>query len=160
MLGITVVCIGTLKEAYFKSAVAEYSKRLHGLCKLEITELDEERLCDNPSDAQIEAVIKKEGERIMKKLPNTAKIVAMCIEGKQLSSEELASYFNDTAVSGTGSIVFVIGGSYGLSDDVKKRADLKLSMSKMTFPHQLARVMLTEQIYRAFKINQGGKYHK
>ncbi|MBQ2676543.1 MAG: 23S rRNA (pseudouridine(1915)-N(3))-methyltransferase RlmH [Clostridia bacterium] len=160
MLSINIVCVGNLKEAYFKDAVAEYAKRLKGFCKFTVTEIDEERLADNPSDAQISSVIKKEGERILKKIPAGSKVVAMCIEGKQLSSEELAQFFDTAAVSGVSNVTFIIGGSYGLWDQVKQRADVKLSMSKMTFPHQLARVMLSEQIYRAFKINQGGKYHK
>ena len=160
MLGVNIICIGNLKESYFRDAVAEYAKRLKGFCKFTITEIDEERLPDNPSDAQINGALKKEGERIIKKIPVGSKVVVMCIEGKQLSSEELAAFLDNATVTGASNITFIIGGSFGLWDEVKQRADVKLSMSKMTFPHQLARVMLSEQIYRAFKINQGGKYHK
>ena len=115
---------------------------------------------DQPSEAEIDAALSAEGKQILAKISQNSKIVAMCIEGSQVSSEQLAKQFETDAVSGTGSLSFIIGGSFGLSDEVKKRADLKLSMSKMTFPHQLARVMLLEQIYRAFQINSGGKYHK
>lgn len=160
MIAVNIICIGKLKESYLRDASAEYSKRLGAFCKLNITEIQPKRLPDQPSDAEIAAALLAEGKQILAKIPSSSKIVAMCIEGGQLSSKQLAKQFAEDAVTGTGSISFIIGGSFGLSDEVKNRADLKLSMSKMTFPHQLARVMLLEQIYRAFQINSGGKYHK
>lgn len=160
MLRVSIVCVGKLKEKYLKDAVAEYVKRLQAFCKFDIIEVDEEKITDVPNDSQIENILNAEGKRILSKIDKSTKVVAMCIEGKQKSSEAFANYFSDSAVSGVSSIAFVIGGSWGLSADIKRRADLKLSMSEMTFPHQLARVMLCEQIYRAFSINSGAKYHK
>lgn len=160
MMKISIVCVGSLKEKYLKDAINEYAKRLSGLCAFEVVEINEERLPDNPSQSQIDLALKKEGERIFSKIKSGTKIIAMCIEGKMLSSEQLSKKITDYATSGTSSICFIIGGSFGLSSEVKSAADFKLSMSPMTFPHQLARVMLCEQIYRAFMINQGSKYHK
>ena len=160
MLKVSVVCVGKLKEKYLKDAAAEYSKRLQAFCKFDIIEVDEEKTSESPNNSQIENILNAEGKRILSKTDKSSKVVAMCIEGKQKSSKAFADYFADSAVNGVSSIVFVIGGSWGLSDEVKRRADLKLSMSEMTFPHQLARVMLCEQIYRAFSINSGTKYHK
>ena len=160
MLKVNVVCVGKLKEKYLKDAVSEYSKRLQSFCKFDIIEVDEEKTSDAPNNSQIENILNAEGRRILSKIDKSAKVVAMCIEGKQKSSVAFADYFSESAVNGVSSIAFVIGGSWGLSDEVKRRADLKLSMSEMTFPHQLARVMLCEQVYRAFSINSGTKYHK
>ena len=160
MQKITVLCIGKLKESYLREACSEYVKRISRFADIKITELDEERMPESPSQAQIDAAIRKEGERLISKIPSGAAVVAMCIEGGQQSSEQLARTLQDYAVGGSSSVVFVIGGSWGLSDEVKRRAQLRLSMSKMTFPHQLARVMLCEQIYRAYQISSGGKYHK
>ncbi len=160
MLSVNIICVGKLKEKYLRDACLEYSKRLGSSCKLEITELAAERCAENPSKSEILRVINAEGKRILQRLEKCGCVIAMCIEGFQMSSEELAEHLESAAVSGKSSISFVIGGSYGLSDEVKARADLKLSMSKMTFPHQLARIMLLEQIYRAFQISSGGKYHK
>lgn len=160
MLNVTVLCVGKLKEKYWRDACTEYSKRLGRFCSFNIIEIDEERLPENPSSAQIENTIKKEGERLLAKIPENAKVCAMCIEGKLCSSEELSKAIEKTAIDGFGSMFFVIGGSWGLSENVKKRAEIRLSMSKMTFPHQLARVILCEQIYRSFQISSGGKYHK
>lgn len=160
MLKVSVVCVGKLKEKYLKDAVAEYSKRLTSFCKFEIIEVDEEKTTDVPNDSQIENILSCEGKRILSKIDKSSRVCAMCIEGKQQSSEKLAAFLKEEAVSGVSHIVFVIGGSWGLSDEVKKRADIRLSMSEMTFPHQLCRVMLCEQIYRAFSINAGSKYHK
>ena len=143
MYNIDIICVGKLKEDYLRGACAEYSKRLSAFCKLKITELTPARIPDDPSKAH-----------------QSARVYAMCIEGKQLSSEELSRDIEQAAVGGSGNLVFIIGGSHGLTDEVKRRANFKLSMSKMTFPHQLARVMLLEQIYRAFMISSGGKYHK
>ena len=160
MLHIKIVAVGRLKEQYLRDASAEYEKRLSAFCKLDITELEPEKLPDNPNPTQINTALEKEAEKILKTLPQGALILPMCIEGKLLSSTELSAKINSTATSGNGNICFIIGGSYGLSDRIKQKADLKLSMSPMTFPHQLARIMLLEQIYRSFKILQGGTYHK
>lgn len=157
---ITVVCVGKLKESYLRQACAEYAKRLGGLCRFSLIEVEEERLPDRPSDAQISAALHAEGRRLLSRVPNNAAIIAMCIEGQSLASPALARYLEQLAVGGTGHAVFLIGGSWGLSDEAKAAADLRLSMSAMTFPHQLARVMLCEQLYRAAQISSGGKYHK
>ena len=147
-------------EKYLKDACAEYSKRLKAFCRLEITELSEERCGDSPSNSEIERVLFSEGKRILQKAADCDLVVSLCIEGEKLSSPQLSKYIEKAAVSGKSSIALVIGGSFGLSSEVKSRSDFKLSMSDMTFPHQLARVMLLEQIYRAFMISSGGKYHK
>lgn len=160
MLRVNIVCVGKLKEKYLRDACAEYSKRLQSFCKFEIIEVDEEKISDSPNDSQIENILNCEGKRILSKIDRSANVIAMCIEGKQKSSEELSAYFDNAAVRGISTLAFVIGGSWGLSEEVKKRADLRLSMSEMTFPHQLARVMLCEQIYRGFSISAGTKYHK
>jgi len=158
MYNIDLICIGKLKEDYLRGACAEYSKRLSAFCKLKITELTPSRIPDD--QAQIDAALADEGKRILQLIHPSARVYAMCIEGRQLSSEELSRDIEQAAVGGSGNLVFIIGSSHGLSDEVKRRASFKLSMSKMTFPHQLARVMLLEQIYRAFMISSGGKYHK
>ena len=160
MLRVNIICIGKLKEKYLKDAVSEYAKRLQGYCKFAVTELDEEKAPDGPSDSAIENILKAEGKRILSKIDRSDMVIAMCIEGRQMPSQKLAQFIANAAVSGTSTIDFIIGGSWGLSDEVKQRAVLKLSMSEMTFPHQLARVMLCEQLYRAFSINAGTKYHK
>ena len=161
MLKINIICIGKIKEKYFTDALGEYAKRLTAFCKFSVVELNEERIRSNtPNEAQIAEVIEAEGRRILQKIGASDYVAAMCIEGKLLSSEELSETLDKAALSGKSTVDFIIGGSYGLSDEVKRRADLRLSMSKMTFPHQLARVILSEQIYRAFEINSGGKYHK
>lgn len=160
MLKITLITVGRLKEQYLRDAVKEYEKRLSTLCSLKNVEIDAVKLPDNPNDSQISSALDSEAVKILSNIPNGAYVIPMCIEGKQLSSEELSQKIDTLGVSGQGSICFIIGGSYGLSDKVKSKADFKLSMSKMTFPHKIARVMLLEQIYRAFKILQGGTYHK
>ncbi len=160
MIGVNIICEGKLKEKYLRDACDEYKKRLGAFCKLNITELSPRRLSDNPSPAEIENALAAEGKEILSKIPSNSYVYAMCIEGSQLPSEKLAMKIAQNAVDGSGSITFIIGGSFGLSEEVKKRADFRLSMSQMTFPHQLARVMLLEQLYRAFNINNGGKYHK
>ena len=160
MQKIHIISIGHLKEKYLKDASAEYEKRLSAFCKLKITELDPARLPDSPNDAEINSALNFEAEKIMSQIPKDAFVVPMCIEGEQFASQALAQKISDVAVRGTSTICFIIGGSYGLHDNVKRLASLKLSMSKMTFPHQLARIMLLEQIYRSFKILQGGTYHK
>ncbi len=160
MLGVTVLCIGKLKERYLTDACGEYAKRLSAFCRLSVTELPEYRLPDNPSGAEIQKCIEKEGESILAKIPKDAFVIPMCIEGKMLTSPQLADKLAQIPLMGKSQIVFIIGGSCGLSDAVKARGNLRLSMSPMTFPHQLARVMLLEQVYRGFMINAGNKYHK
>lgn len=160
MLKLTLITVGHIKEKYFKDASSEYEKRLSAFCKLNIIELEPERLPEAPSDALIEKALDFEAEKILSKVPDGSFLIPLCIEGKELDSVELSKKLSAAALNGESSICFVIGGSYGLSDKVKQRADLKLSMSKMTFPHRLARIMLLEQIYRAFKIDRGGTYHK
>lgn len=161
MIRINIICIGKIKEKYFTDAISEYAKRLTAFCKFSIVELAEEKIRNNnPNQAEISEVIEAEGERIIKKTGSGDYVVAMCIEGKQLSSEELSAMLDNAAIMGKSTVDFIIGGSYGLSNKVKSRADFKLSMSKMTFPHQMARMVLSEQIYRSFEISTNGKYHK
>ena len=152
MQKVTILCTGKLKEKFYLDAVAEYVKRLNRFCKLEIIELPEERLPEDPSPAQIEAALSKEADAVRAKLPNGCLVIAMCVEGRERSSEDLARYLADSAAQG--------GGSYGLAPSLKAQAWAKLSMSPMTFPHHLLRVMLLEQIYRAYQINAGSRYHK
>jgi len=158
MLRVTVICVGKLKEKFYAQAAAEYVKRLGRYCKLELIELPEQRLPDGPAPAEIERALSREAEAIRGKIPPSAGVVALCIEGRLHSSQELARLLGDQR--GEKCLVFVIGGSYGLHPSVKDGARVRLSMSPMTFPHHLARVMLLEQIYRGFQILEGGKYHK
>lgn len=161
MIRINIICIGKIKEKYFTDAIAEYSKRLTAFCKFAITELNEEKIRSNtPNQSQIQEVLNSEGKRILQKIGTGDYVVAMCIEGKLMSSEELSKVIDNVSLSGKSTVDFIIGGSYGLSNEVKSRANLKLSMSKMTFPHQMARMILCEQVYRAFEISSNGKYHK
>ena len=160
MLNITIIAVGKLKEQYLRDASAEYQKRLSTLCKLNIVEINPEKLSDNPSAKEIENALNSEAKKIIEKIPKGAKVYSMCIEGKQRTSEELSKEIDNLALEGVSNIVFIIGGSFGLSDEVKKLSAYRLSMSKMTFPHQIARIMLLEQIYRATQISIGTKYHK
>ena len=160
MLNITIIAVGKLKEQYLRDASAEYQKRLSTLCKLNIVEINPEKLSDNPSAKEIENALNNEAKKIIEKIPKGAKVYSMCIEGKQRTSEELSREIDNLALEGVRNIVFIIGGSFGLSDEVKKLSAFRLSMSKMTFPHQIARIMLLEQIYRATQISIGTKYHK
>ena len=160
MIKLKIITLGKLKEKYLKDAEAEYLKRLSGYTKCELVEIEPIRLADNPSQAEIEKALKAEAELIFKKIPENSAVAAMCIEGKRYSSEELSSLMFGKINGGAAALTFIIGSSYGLHPDVKARADVKLSFSKMTFPHQLARVMLLEQTYRAFSIINGSKYHK
>lgn len=161
MLRVNIICIGKIKEKYFTDAINEYSKRLSAFCKFSVIELAEEKIRSNtPNASQIDEVIESEGKRILQKINSSDYVVAMCIEGKMMSSEELSDTLDKISLMGKSTVDFVIGGSYGLSNSVKSRAELKLSMSKMTFPHQMARMILSEQIYRAFEISTNGKYHK
>lgn len=157
-MNINLIAIGKLKEDYLRSACAEYIKRLGRYCSFELHELDECRLSDSPSEKEISSALKKEAASVKKYAKGM--IVPMCIEGKQLSSPELSAEISSAGVNGHSTVTFIIGSSFGLDDEIKQMGHLKLSMSKMTFPHQLARVMLLEQIYRAFQISEGGKYHK
>ncbi len=160
MLTVTLACVGKLKESYWREACAEYEKRLGAFCRLNIVEVAEERLPDAPSAAQITAAIEAEGQRLLSRIPAGASLVALCIEGKEMPSESLSKQLSDWTVDGVSHVAFVIGGSFGLSDAVKREARLRLSFSPMTFPHQLARILALEQLYRAFHIAAGGKYHK
>lgn len=159
-MNVTVICLGKLKESYLREAINEYSKRISAYGKLNVVELSPVKLPENPSATQIDSALEKEAEEIIKKIPSGSFVIALCVEGKIKSSEELANKFNEISLSGKSSVAFIIGSSYGLSKKVKTLSDLQLSFSKMTFPHQLMRVMLLEQIYRAFQINNNGKYHK
>ena len=160
MLQVKLICVGKMREKFYMDAFQEYQKRLSAYCKFEQVELSETRLPENPSQAQIDAALEKEAADILRNVPQDAYLVALCVEGKQLPSEAVAELISTRENSGKPRLCFVIGGSYGLSEKVKTRADLRLSMSKMTFPHHLARVMLAEQIYRGFKIKEGSRYHK
>ena len=160
MIKVTLIVLGGLKEKFFIDAAKEYEKRLSRFCELKTVEINPAPLPDNPSRSQIENALLAEAALIEKKIPQNAEVFALCIEGKQLSSEELSQKIMEVADFGSGNVVFIIGSSYGLSERIKNLAKFKLSMSKMTFPHKLARVMLLEQIYRAFMISSGGEYHK
>ena len=160
MLRVHIVHVGTIKEKYLSDAVAEYEKRLSAYCAVDNISVKEERLSDKPSATEIANSVKKEGERILAAIPPRAYIIALCVEGKQMSSEAFSAKLSEIASLGFSEICLVIGGSDGLSDEVKKAAKMRLSISEMTFPHQLMRVILLEQLYRAFNISAGGKYHK
>ncbi|MFR5601511.1 MAG: 23S rRNA (pseudouridine(1915)-N(3))-methyltransferase RlmH [Lachnospiraceae bacterium] len=157
---ITLVTVGKIKERYLEQAIEEYGKRLGRYCKLEIIQVPDEKTPDNASTALEEQIKEKEGERILAKIPDGAYVIALAIEGKMLDSVELADHINKLGISGVSQIVFVIGGSLGLATKVLSRADYKLSFSKMTFPHQLMRVILLEQVYRSYRIISGAPYHK
>lgn len=159
-MNITILAVGKLKEKYWQSAVAEYSKRLGKYCRLQITEIRESLLRGNPSPADEEAVKIAEGRDILDKIKPSDYVITLEIGGKSLSSTELAGFMENLAVTGKSSVVFVIGGSLGLSQEVSRRADMKLSFSAMTFPHQMMRIILLEQIYRSFKIIRNEAYHK
>ena len=159
MLTVKVICVGKLKESYWREACAEYAKRLLPFCNFSIIELPESRLPEHPSAAQIASALKAEGEKILSASGNST-LFALCIEGVTLSSEQLAEKISTLGVNGISSISFIIGSSFGLCSEVKQKAEYKLSLSPMTFPHQLARVMLCEQTYRAFQIINNGRYHK
>lgn len=159
-MNINVVCIGKLKEKYWSDAISEYSKRLSRYCSLQIKELKEDRLHDNASAAEEQAVKVNEGKSILKALSDNSYVIALDVKGKQLSSEALADKIEGLAVDGRSNIDLIIGGSLGLSEEVLKRADFRLSFSPMTFPHQMMRVILLEQIYRSFKIIKNETYHK
>lgn len=159
-MNINIVCVGKMKEKFMTQAVDEYVKRLSRFAKIKITELADEPAPEKMSEAEEMNVLKREGERILDKISPSDYVVALCVEGKQMPSEKLAEHIANCMVGGVSAITFVIGGSLGLSEEVKQRSNLRLSFSLMTFPHQLMRVILLEQIYRAFKINANESYHK
>lgn len=160
MQSVKLICVGKMRERFYIDAFSEYAKRLQAYCRFECVELTEQRLPENPSQKEITAALDREAAEIIKNIPTDAYIVAMCVEGRQMKSEGMAKLIAERADSGKPKLCFLIGGSFGMSDEVKQRADMRLSMSEMTFPHHLARVMLAEQIYRGFKINEGSRYHK
>lgn len=159
MRSIRIIVVGKLKEKYLVDGCNEYLKRLSAFGKAQVIELEEVRLPDKPSQGQIEAALSAEGEKILEKAKGSA-LIAMCVEGDMLSSQQLAKRLDDIEINGAGAISFAIGSSFGLCQTVKDAATLRLSCSRMTFPHQLMRLMLTEQIYRACSISAGTKYHK
>ncbi|MDZ5471683.1 23S rRNA (pseudouridine(1915)-N(3))-methyltransferase RlmH [Bacillus sp. 31A1R] len=159
-MNISIITVGKLKEKYLKMGIDEYLKRLSAYAKVDVIEVPDEKAPEQLSDSEMEQVKNKEGERILAKVGVDTYVVALAIEGKQKSSEELADSLDKLATYGKSKIAFIIGGSLGLSDEVLKRADEKLSFSKMTFPHQLMKLVLLEQVYRAFRINRGEPYHK
>ncbi len=160
MMNVQLIVLGKFKEKYMKDFAGEYEKRLSAYCKLSVVELEPVKLSDNPSAQEIENALRKETQMINARIQKNSYIFAMCIEGKQMSSEEFSKKLDGIALSGKSNIVFIIGSSFGLSKEIKAMADYKFSMSKMTFPHKLARIMVTEQIYRGFSISNNAKYHK
>lgn len=157
---ITILTVGKIKEKYLKDAIAEYAKRLSRYCKLEIVEVADEKTIENASQVLETQILDKEAERLMKYIREDAYVITLEIKGKQLTSEELSEKINQLGIQGKSHIIFVIGGSIGLGDEILKRSDYALSFSKMTFPHQLMRVILLEQIYRSYRIINGEPYHK
>jgi len=159
MISVKFITVGNLKESYLRDASAEYEKRLGGFCRFEMIQLKEEKLSEKPSDAEIKAALDREAANILSKISPRAYVVAMCVEGEQCSSEALAQKLEKIS-EGHGEICFVIGSSFGLSQTVKNAANMRLSVSKLTFPHQLMRILLLEAVYRAFNIQKGTRYHK
>ena len=160
MLNVTILAVGKIKEKFLSDAIDEYSKRLGRYCRLEIIRIKDDPTPDNPTDKERDIVLKREGERLIEKIPKGAYIIPLCIEGKQKSSEEFAKTMSDIPSGGKSEVVFIIGGSMGLWDRIKDMADIKLSFSKMTFPHQLMQMILLEQIYRSYRIINHEPYHK
>ena len=159
MLNVTFITVGNLKESYLRDATGEYIKRMSAYCRPNIIELKEVKVPDSPSKSEIDAALSAEAERILAAIPQRAYKIALCVEGKQLSSEELASAIDKASMEHS-DICFIIGSSHGLAPEVKSACNLRLSVSKLTFPHQLMRVILAEAVYRAFTIIKGTKYHK
>lgn len=159
MMTVRLISVGTLKEDYLREAAAEYEKRLGAFCRFVAVQLKEERLSDNPSEKEIANALEKEAARIREAIPSKAYVITLCVEGKQLSSEELAGTFERISLE-SDEICLIIGSSYGLSERLKAESRMRLSVSKLTFPHQLMRVILMEAVYRAFHIQKGTKYHK
>lgn len=156
---ITVVCAGRIKEKYLSAGIAEFLKRLRPFAQVEIREIHEEKMPDEPSEAEKEQVLRREGEKLLKLVPAGSYLFVLDVHGREMSSEELASRLDKLGLSGRSNITFLIGGAFGLSREVRSAADERLSFSQLTFTHQMVRLLLVEQIYRAFKINRGEKYH-
>lgn len=156
---ITIACVGKIKEKYLTAGIDEFTKRLTPFCKLEVVSINEERMPDNPSPAEKQQILEKETQRLLGIIPENSYVILLDVIGKQLSSPELAEKIDALALQGSSHITFVIGGAFGYTDALRKRADFALSFSKMTFTHQMIRLLLIEQIYRAFKISSGQKYH-
>ena len=156
---ITIVCVGKIKEKYLTEGIAEFTKRLTPYCKLETIAIGEEKMPDNPSPAEKEQVLAKETERLLNAIPQNAHVVLLDLQGKEVTSPQLADLFDEWALAGKSHIAFVIGGAFGYTDALRKRADMRWSFSKLTFTHQMIRLFLVEQIYRAFKISRNQKYH-
>jgi len=159
-MNVTILCVGKIKEKFYKDAILEYSKRLSKYCSLNIVEVSDEKTIENASDNEISIIKEKEGSRILKNIKERDYVIALAIEGKQHDSVSFSRYIENLGVSGQSSLVFIIGGSLGLSDEVMKRSNYQISFSKMTFPHQLMRVILLEQVYRAMRIANNEPYHK
>ena len=157
---ITILCVGKVKEKFYRDGIEEFTKRLSRYCKLDIIEVPDEKTTEDASETEIRIIKEKEGERLLKNIKEDAYVICLCIDGKQLSSEALSEKIEKLGIQGTSHIYFVIGGSLGLADEVVKRADFKLSFSPMTFPHQLMRVILLEQVYRSYRIINHEPYHK
>ena len=160
MLSVNLLCVGKMKEPHYIAAFAEYQKRLGAYCRFTLTEIPEQRLPESPSEALIAAALEKEADEIERAIPQGAYVIALCVEGRQMTSPAFAKKLAELQCAGQSRLCLLVGGSCGLAERVKRRADLCLSMSEMTFPHHLLRVMLAEQIYRALNINAGGRYHK
>ena len=160
MLKITILCVGTLKEAYWRDALSEYAKRLTPYCTFRVVEVGEERLRENASEAETDAAMQKEAEKLLAKADDKGILIVLAIDGKRFSSEAFSARLAQYAINGASHVQFVIGGSTGLHASILNRADLRMSFSDMTFPHQMMRVILAEQIYRSFKIQNGEPYHK
>ena len=160
MIYLTVITVGNLKEGYWREAVAEYEKRLNTFCKPTLLQLKEAKLAENPTDGEIRTALADEGRRILDAIPPRAYSIALCVEGKQFSSEELAAKLENVIASESGNLCLIIGSSHGLADEVKSACQLRLSVSKLTFPHQMMRPLLLEVLYRSFSIIKGTKYHK
>ena len=159
-MNINIIAVGKMKEEYLKKACAEYAKRMSRFCKLQVIEVADEAMSDRPSESEKQQILQKEGAKIQNAIKNTDVLVTLCVEGKQMASEKFAEFVKTECVKGANTFTFVIGGSLGMSEEIKKQSKLRLSFSEMTFPHQLMRVVLMEQIYRAFKINANESYHK
>ena len=160
MLSVTLLCVGKMREKHYISAFSEYEKRLGAYCKFDLQEIPEQCLPERPGEREISAALEKEAAELLRRVPKGAAVIALCVEGRQRSSPDFAAYLQGLQNRGVSHVCFVVGGSFGLHERVKQAAALRLSMSEMTFPHHLARVMLAEQIYRAFTILNGSQYHK
>ena len=159
-MNVKILCVGKIKESFYRDAISEYKKRLSKYCSLEIVEVADEKTSENSSDIEIDIIKAKEGERILKHIKERDFVISLAIEGKEMDSVSFSKYIENLTISGNSNIIFIIGGSLGLSNEVLNKSDFKISFSKMTFPHQLMRVILLEQIYRAMRIKNNEPYHK